>query len=112
MPQRHFKSARLLAFMKKVRVDVDPDVDKRYPKQRGATVEVLTQDGKVYTSRVPCPLGEPENPLPPSVTLEKFRVAAGNDLSKENMERIEGLLNVPDPSESADRLFGALSGGG
>ena len=109
--ERHFKNARLLGFMKKVRVDVDPDVDKRYPKQRGATVEVLTQDGKVYTSRVPCPLGEPENPLPLSVTLEKFRVAAGNDLSKENMERIEGLLNVPDPSESADRLFGALSGG-
>jgi 2-methylcitrate dehydratase PrpD len=108
--ERHFKNARLLALMKKVRVDVDPDVDKRYPKQRGATVEVLTQDGKTYRSKVSCPLGEPENPLPLSVTLEKFRVAAGNYLSKENMERIEGLLNVSDPSEPAERLFEALSG--
>lgn len=109
--ERHFRDARLLAFMKKVRVDVDPEVDQHFPKQRGATVEVLTQDGKVYKSKVSCPLGEPENPLPLSVTLEKFRVAAGNYLSKENMVRIEGLLNVPDPSESAERLFGALSGG-
>lgn len=109
--ERHFKNARLLAFMRKVRVDVDPDVDKRYPKERGATVEVLAQDGKAYKTNVSCPLGEPENPLPLSVTLEKFRVAAGKYLSMENMERIEGLLNVPDPSESAARLFEALSGG-
>jgi 2-methylcitrate dehydratase PrpD len=109
--ERHFKNERILALMKKIRVDMDPEVNKRYPKERGATVEVLTQDGKIYRSKVSCPLGEPENPLPLSATLEKFRVAAGDYLPTENMERIEDLLNVPDPSESAERLFEALSGG-
>ena len=98
--------------MKKIKVDIDPEVDKRYPKQRGANVEVLTQDGKIYKSKVSYPLGEPENPLPLSVTLETFRIAAGDYLSHESMDRIEGFLNVSDPLEPAKRLFDALSGGG
>jgi len=109
--KRHYKNKALIALMKKIKGDIDPEVDKRYPKQRGANVEVLTQDGKIYKSKVSYPLGEPENPLPLSVTLEKFRVAAGDYLSHESMDRIEGFLNVSDPLEPAKRLFDALSGG-
>ena len=110
--RRHFKNRALIALMKKIKVDVDPEVDKRYPKQRGANVKVLTRDGKTYKSIIAYPLGEPENPLPFSLTLEKFRAAAGDYLSHKNMERIEGLLNISEPLDPPERLFDAVSGGG
>lgn len=110
--KRHFKNKALIALMKKIKVEIDPEVDKRYPMQRGANVRVLTQDGKIFESKVSYPLGEPENPLPLSATIEKFRVAAGDYLSHKSMESIEGLLNVSDSIEPAKRLFDALSGEG
>jgi len=69
--------------MKKVNVMVDADWESRYPRQRGAGVEVFLKDGAVLSAKVDYALGEPENPLPPARTLEKLRSTAGEFLSPE-----------------------------
>jgi len=107
--EKHFKDECLVELMKRVHVDIDPEVESLYPNQRGAVVEVHTVDGNTFYGKVTYPLGEPENPLPESVSREKFRGAAGSFLSPKTMERIERLLDVSGPSESAQSLFEAVS---
>jgi 2-methylcitrate dehydratase PrpD len=106
--EEHLKNESLLEAMKKVKVMVDPDWESQYPRQRGAGVEVVLKDGTVLSEKVNYALGEPENPLPPSVTLEKLRSTAGEFLSPRMMERMKSLLDVPGINESAMSLFDAL----
>ena len=106
--ERHFQNESLLEIKKKVRVLIDPEVESLYPGQRGAIVEIHLKDGKVLSGKVNHPRGEPENPLPPSVTLEKFRSTAGNFLSRGTMEGMEGLLDVAGLTRSAKHLFDTL----
>jgi 2-methylcitrate dehydratase PrpD len=107
--EEHFKNASLLELMKKVTVLADPEWEGRYPRQRGAGVEVILRDGTVLSAQVDYALGEPENPLPPERTREKFRSTAGKFLDPGMMERMESLLDGVRMKESAKSLFDALS---
>ena len=106
--EKHFQEERLVAIMKKVQVMIDPDVEGRYPRQRGAIVVIHLRDGKVLSGRVNHPLGEPENPLSSSITREKFRKTAGTFLSSKTLKRIETVLDVAGKTERPKRLFDAL----
>ncbi len=97
--ERHFADLRLLGLMKKIEVRIDPEIERRYPKQRGARVEVDTIGGRSLAGLVEHPLGEPENPLPPAFTRAKFREAAGAFLAEDEMERVAGLLDLTGPPE-------------
>jgi hypothetical protein len=70
---------------------------------------VHTVEGNILYEKVSNPLGEPENPLPDSVTREKFRDAAGSFLSTKTMDKIESILDVPGPAELPQSLFEAVS---
>ncbi|MEM3434535.1 MAG: MmgE/PrpD family protein, partial [Candidatus Methanomethyliaceae archaeon] len=43
-----------------------------YPKQRGASVRIVTEDGRDFFSEVALPRGEPENPASTADILKKF----------------------------------------
>jgi len=107
--ERHFANERLVEVMKKVRVEIDPEMERAYPKSRGAAVEIDVGKGGPLRGMVAHPLGEPENPLPCSVTAEKFRGAAGSFLSQESLERVADMLSFPSTMESPERLFERLS---
>ncbi len=104
--EEHFTNSRLNKIMKKVEVEVNPEVNGWYPQKRGAIVEVARADGNNYKEEVSYALGEPENPLPLSVTLGKLRDTAAGYLSDKTISRIE---SIADPSEPASNLFDALS---
>jgi len=106
--EKHFTDERLIGLMKKIEVDVDSEIERFYPNQRGSIVEVYTVDGNILRGKVSYPLGEPENPLPQSIIQEKFREAAGLFLSKKSLDRIENLLDVSGLTDSAETLFEAL----
>ena len=59
----------------KIKVEVDPELDKNYPAQRGAEVRVRTKGGRTVNRRIDFPLGEPENPLSLEMVEEKFKKA-------------------------------------
>jgi 2-methylcitrate dehydratase PrpD len=107
--EKHFMNQSLIETMKKVTVLIDPEVDSFYPNQRGSMVDVLMKDGRVLRGKVNHPLGEPENPLPISVTQEKFRQAAGVLLSQKALDRIQLMLDVSGEKDSSESLFEALS---
>ncbi|MBW1999126.1 MAG: MmgE/PrpD family protein [Deltaproteobacteria bacterium] len=106
--EKNFKNEKIVALMKKIRVRVDPELDERYPEERGAIVEITMKSRGRYTMEVTHPLGEPENPLPLSVTRQKFRSLARDFLAESTMGRIEKILDDPEPGESPGELFASL----
>lgn len=106
--EKHFQNESLLKLMTKVEVHIDPDIEGQYPRRRGAAVEISLKDGTVLSGKVDHPLGEPENPLSPGVTLEKFRNTTAIYLDQRTQERVSSLLNVAGLTESPKALFDAL----
>jgi 2-methylcitrate dehydratase PrpD len=107
--ERHFRNQQILMIMKKIKVDIDSEIESRYPSQRGSVVQIDLNEGKLLHGKVSHPIGEPENPLPLSITKEKFRDAAGAFLSKKSMDRIEGILEVSGLADSSETLCEVLS---
>jgi len=110
--EKHFANERLLELMKKIKVEVDPEIEGLYPRERGSIVEVHMAKGKVFSGKVSHPSGEPENPLPESILREKFREASKPFLTEKTMDRIETILDISGPADSAERLFDALAENG
>jgi len=90
--ERHFERADMAELRQKIRVTVEPRIERQYPRQRGALVEVLFQDGSRIFSEVDHPLGEPENPIPAPLLAEKFRAAAAPYLPERRLETVARLL--------------------
>lgn len=53
----------LLDSARRVRMQVDPEIDAAYPAAWGARVEIVTRDGRSLSAFVDCPKGDPGNPL-------------------------------------------------
>ncbi len=56
---------------------LDPEVDRAYPAQWSAVVDVETRDGRLLSRRVAVPKGDPGNRLTRIELEEKFRRLAG-----------------------------------
>jgi len=108
--EKNFSNPELLGLMKKVDVLIDKEFEELYPKQRGAIVEIVMKNGERFSERIYHALGEPENPLPQSFTLEKFYKASRDFISEKSIERIKTILDVLNPADSPDLLFKELYG--
>jgi 2-methylcitrate dehydratase PrpD len=107
--ERHFENEKILSLMKKVQLLIDPEVDSCYPHQRGSIVELESNDGRIFRTRVNYPLGEPENPLSASDVVEKFRNTAAPLLPEKSMVRIEKILDVSDFTGAPKHILEAVS---
>ena len=103
------ENKKIISLMKKVQVSLDPEVEGRYPHQRGSIVEIVSKEGRTFRARVNYPLGEPENPLSASAVLEKFRNTAAPLLSKKSMASIERILDVSHLTETPAQVLEAVS---
>ncbi len=66
------RNAVVRDLMRKVKFQVDHEIDQAYPREWGAKASVMDIDGNVYVSRVAHPRGDPENPLSREELEEKF----------------------------------------
>jgi 2-methylcitrate dehydratase PrpD len=107
--EKHFSNKQIINIMRKVSLELDQEIDERYPKERGSIVEIETVDGKSFREKVRYAIGEPENPIPFAATIKKFNLAAISFLSKEQIDRLERMGDVRGLSESPEILFGTLS---
>jgi 2-methylcitrate dehydratase PrpD len=90
--EERIRDESLLALAKKVRVRLDPELDKLYDEDWPSIVEVRTKSGGVYSARYDLPKGEPEAPLTDSEIREKFLSLATDSVSNEKAERIMDLV--------------------
>lgn len=93
--QDKLNSSEIKALMEKVYCVKNPELDKVYPKHWPATAEIKTKDGKVFSTRLEYPKGDPENPLTWDELIEKFNGLASTVYSEARREKmIEQVKNI------------------
>jgi len=94
------KSEKVKQKMRLVECVVDPELDKMFPRQWGATAEILTREGKKYFAKVDYCKGDPENPLSWDELTEKFHGLCHRRMTKERrlkvVEEVRRLEKVRD----------------
>jgi 2-methylcitrate dehydratase len=87
----------------RIRVELDPDIEREYPSKLPAIVEVQTTDGRRLTKRVEYRRGDPENPLTDKDLEYKFRRLAEEKIGVRHtasiIERVWNLEKLNDISE-------------
>lgn len=80
---------------RKVDLLVDPKWEKLYPEKRGATVRIIDQMNREWSSEVDLAKGEPENPASWKELYDKFFLNAALLLPEEEVRRIgDAIMNL------------------
>ncbi|MGD9030290.1 MAG: MmgE/PrpD family protein [Anaerolineae bacterium] len=110
--EENLKSEEILNLSKKVRVEVDPELDKAYfeKDQLSARVEVTTQQGEQFEAFVDVPTGDPRNPLSIQEIEDKFRNQALYSLEEEEVEEAIQLIYDFENLDSVSYLMSLLTG--
>ncbi|MFD1037445.1 MmgE/PrpD family protein [Virgibacillus byunsanensis] len=90
------------SLMKRVDVQVDPEIDRLYPDKWGAVVEIQLKSGETITKQTDYPKGDPENPVTAVELLDKFMKLShklpedDRELFADKVMALESLENVKD----------------
>lgn len=84
----NIKNEKIQDLMKKVKVEMDSDLEKKFPKYRGAEVEIEIDDGRRISERMYLPRGEPEKPCSYSEVEKKYRDLTSSLISTQRSEKI------------------------
>jgi 2-methylcitrate dehydratase PrpD len=98
---------RVRSLMAKISVEVDQNLDKNFPQERGAHGEILLVDGRKLSGSIAIARGEPESPLSPGEVEEKFALLTRDILGEkvtEVVERVRSLEKLKDISDLVQRL--------
>jgi 2-methylcitrate dehydratase PrpD len=105
--EKALEDPELRAFHDRVEMVLDPEVDAAYPRRWIGLVDVETNDGEVFTSRVDVPKGDPDNTLSRTEIEDKAKrlVAYGGGTSDEELNRlVSRSWNLRDEENVCDLL--------
>ena len=83
---------RIRAMMARIRVEVDPELDKGYPDKRAASIVIVLADGTRHPGYICNAKGEPEYPLSPADIEAKFLTLTRDILPGGGGERVRDLV--------------------
>ncbi len=84
-PER-VRDPRVLGLLRRMRVEVDPDIDRLYPEAAANEVAIRLRDGRVLRRRVDYARGHPRNPMTDGEVEAKFRRLTAGLLTEEQQE--------------------------
>ncbi|WP_233234783.1 MmgE/PrpD family protein [Bordetella sp. LUAb4] len=83
----------------RVEIEIDPEIDRAYPKVYGGKVVLVMRDGRSFERRVDYSLGMPENPMARADIVAKYRSLADYAIGAEAGETIlrlaAGIFDAP-----------------
>jgi 2-methylcitrate dehydratase PrpD len=82
------RSEEVRRMMERVELFQNPELEKTFPTQWCATVEILSKGGKKYFTKIEYPRGDPEAPLSWTEMIEKFNDLTGRIWTKSRRLRI------------------------
>jgi 2-methylcitrate dehydratase PrpD len=105
-------SKEILDLSKKVRVELDPELDKAYFErdQLSARVEITTTGGETFETYVEIPRGDPRNPLTGREIEDKFRNQALYSLEEDGVEKVIRTIYDFENLDSVADLMSLLAG--
>ena len=100
---------RLLAFMRRIRIEADPVYDKGGDATRHQSrMKITATDGRVFEKDAPYRKGSPDFPMTAQERHAKFRRLAGAALPAAAVERIIGEVEALDSAGSIATLVALL----
>jgi len=100
----------LRSLASRVRVEIDPAIERTYPVKRTAAVDLTTVDGRLLQAEVPIARGEPEIPLSQEDIEAKFLDNACLALSEEQARAIIAEVRALDTRPDCTHLLDLLAG--
>ena len=94
----------ILDFAKKVKIEIDPEIEKFVPAKRGARVEIVKTNGESLECFVTNPYGEPEVPATPTDVKSKFVSLSARVVTTERANKIMELVDRLDSLDSLKEL--------
>jgi 2-methylcitrate dehydratase PrpD len=91
-----------------VHVEVDPEAEAAFPRQRAAIVAIETVDGRRLTHRAPTRKGDPDNPLSDAELVDKFQELVAPALGGEGTRALLEWLWSVDRSDAVQPPLGAM----
>jgi 2-methylcitrate dehydratase PrpD len=92
------RDPEVLAMIKKVRWEVDPEAERLWPKRYPCQVTITLTDGRKATSRVEWPKGDPENAVTKPELSQKFMTLAspviGADKAAKTHDTIWNVMDL------------------
>ena len=102
---------RISEFARRVEIVVDPDIDRLFPQQVGAAVEIFTSSD-CFRQKVLRPRGDPQNPVDRSEIENRFLGFCSSFLGQPAGERLLGELDLLHRAESMVPIGRLLRGEG
>jgi 2-methylcitrate dehydratase PrpD len=91
----HYNDKTILDLAKKVKIVIDPELDKIYPEKFPSIVEIETKSGEKFVGRVDYARGEPENPMSDEELVSKFKKLADSVIPSQKINSAaEMLMNL------------------
>jgi 2-methylcitrate dehydratase PrpD len=86
------KDPVILEVASKVRYEVDPEIEAKYPLYYPCAMTIWTNDGRKLDTYIDFPKGDPENPVTDEELVEKFEDIASRAIFQP--QRINQLINT------------------
>ncbi len=96
-----YRDSAVVAFRDKVRMELDPEVDRAYPARWIGRVQVQTADGRTLEAQVDEPKGDPGNTLSRAELVDKalrlaqYHGGASDDEMRAVIARVWALADAP-----------------
>ena len=88
----NIRDLRVLSLIRKMKVNVDTELDKLYPSAIPNRVTVKFKDGRELTARVDYPRGHPKNPMIDEEVENKFRMLTDGILTRDQISTVISLV--------------------
>jgi 2-methylcitrate dehydratase PrpD len=106
----NFRSAQIREFMGKVVLTRDPRIEKDFPAEWPAIVQIHLNDGKQFEKNIRFPKGDPENPLSWQELSAKFQSLAGRVFPKSRCDQIVSSVKELNPSTELCTIWKLAAG--
>jgi len=95
---------RLIELIGRMQAVVEPDIQRRFPAEALAEVEVVLKDGQTLRSGLVAARGDAHIPLSNEEVFAKFRFLAESALEKHTDDAIEAIMNIEKPGKAQELL--------
>jgi 2-methylcitrate dehydratase PrpD len=103
------RDPKILDFIKRIKSNPDPEIDKMGPFFRHASrLSLTTRDGREIKKEMLHRLGSPENPLPAEWVHKKFRTLARHCLADNQIDEVIEISQSLEKQESVVKLTAIL----
>lgn len=90
---QQIQAENVLELARKVKVEVDEDIDNVYPNKFSNKVKVILKNGDIYSTHIGHPKGSPENPLTFEQVKAKFDNLTYEVLNEKTRSKIFELID-------------------